>query len=256
MKRGKELMSSKEEQRRQKTPKGGYPEREAVNPSKAKGVPSFSTTRVVARPHEGEYRRTLRFEVFHEPPYTDRYVWWCGRTRASRPLLPDRMKKESHIKIRPIFLFPIVLTLFLSFSIKVRSEKRQYFSNLSGAQKFILLIVDYQSLFCPLCLEIFQDFCDLLHSSGQEAYASGVLVYKDTDNDGDNERIEKIIEKQLKGLIIGSNIRFPFLYDKFHILERLDVERATIILFDRSRKLLKKYTLPLTLQQKEEVFSF
>jgi len=84
----------------------------------------------------------------------------------------------------------------------------------------------------------------------------GVLVYQETDNDEDNERIEKIIEKQLKGLIIGSNICFPFLYDKFHIFEGLDLERVTIILFDRSRKLLKKYTLPLTLEQKEEVFSF
>jgi len=24
-----------------------------------------------------------------EPPYTERYVRWCGRTGANRPLLPD-----------------------------------------------------------------------------------------------------------------------------------------------------------------------
>ena len=26
---------------------------------------------------------------FAEPPYTERYVRWCGRTGANRPLLPD-----------------------------------------------------------------------------------------------------------------------------------------------------------------------
>ncbi len=32
---------------------------------------------------------TIRFGVSHEPPYTERYVRWCGGTEASRLLLPD-----------------------------------------------------------------------------------------------------------------------------------------------------------------------
>jgi len=166
------------------------------------------------------------------------------------------MKDKSHIKIRPIFSLAIVFTLFFSLNIKIRPEEQQNSSNFSGAQKFILLIIDYQSLFCPLCVEIFQNFCALLHSSGQEGYTLGILVFRVSDDDEDRERVEKIIEKQLKGLIIGSNIRFPFLYDKSHIFEGIDLEGVAIILFDRSRKLLKKYTLPLTIKEKEEVFSF
>ena len=166
------------------------------------------------------------------------------------------MKEKYRINIRLIFVLAIVLALSIFLNLKGKSEALRPAESFAGAKKFILLIIDEQSLFCPLCLEIFQNFCDLLHSSGQDAQAMGVLVYQVSDNDEDREGSEKIIEKRLRGLIIGSNIRFPFLYDKFHIFEGLDLEGATVILFDRSRKLLKKYTLPLTHEQKEEVLSF
>jgi len=48
-------MSSKEGQRKPKTPEGGCPEREAVNPPKAKGVPSLSAVREAESPHETTY---------------------------------------------------------------------------------------------------------------------------------------------------------------------------------------------------------
>jgi len=146
--------------------------------------------------------------------------------------------------------------LFLSLNFRTRSDERPPAENFSGAQKFILLIIDDQSLFCPLCLEIIQNFCDLLRTSGQDEHAMGVLVYQVSDNDEDREGFEKIIEKRLRGLIIGSNIRFPFLHDEFHIFKGMDLEGAAVILFDRPKKLIKKYALPLTHEQKEEVFSF
>ena len=48
-------MSSKERRRKPKTPEGGCPEWEAVNPPKVKGVPSLSTARVAESPHEATY---------------------------------------------------------------------------------------------------------------------------------------------------------------------------------------------------------
>lgn len=50
--REREAMSSTERRGKQKTLDGGCPEREAVNPPKAKGVPSLSTARVAESPHE------------------------------------------------------------------------------------------------------------------------------------------------------------------------------------------------------------
>ncbi len=48
-------MSSKEGQRKPKTPEGGCPEREAVNSPKAKGAPSLSAVREAESPHETTY---------------------------------------------------------------------------------------------------------------------------------------------------------------------------------------------------------
>lgn len=166
------------------------------------------------------------------------------------------MKEKYHINIPPIFVLAIVLASSIFLNLKVRSEELKSAEVFAGTKKFILLIIDDQSLFCPLCLEIFQNFCDLLRSSGLDEHAMGVLVYQVSDNDADRQGFEKIIEKRLRGLIIGSNIRFPFLYDEFHIFEGMDLKGAAVILFDRSRKLLKKYALPLTHEQKEEVLSF
>lgn len=49
-------MSSVEGQGKPKTLKGGYPEREAVNPPEAKGAPSPSAAQVAGSPHETGYR--------------------------------------------------------------------------------------------------------------------------------------------------------------------------------------------------------
>ncbi len=87
-------MSSKERQRKQKTPDGGCPEREAVKRLKTEEALSLSTARVAESPHECERLGTTHYGVSHEPPYTERYVRWCGGTEASRLLLPDHLKKR------------------------------------------------------------------------------------------------------------------------------------------------------------------
>jgi hypothetical protein len=166
------------------------------------------------------------------------------------------MERKFSKNICHSFVLAIAAALFIALSSWARSGERQYSENFSRARKLILVIIDYKSIFCPLCLEIFQDFCNTLHACSQEEFALGVLVYQETDNPEDRGRIAKIVEKQLKGLFIGNNIRFPFIYDKFHILEGMDLEGVSIILLDRSRMLLKKYALPLTPEQREEVFSF
>ncbi|NIM91409.1 MAG: hypothetical protein GTO17_10735 [Candidatus Aminicenantes bacterium] len=170
--------------------------------------------------------------------------------------LNNKYEKKYHIKIRPIFILVIVLTSCMSLNIKTSSEELRPEEGFAGTKKFIVLLIDGQSLFCPLCLEIFRKFCDLLRSSGLDEHAMGVLVYQVSDDNEDRPGFERVIEGRLRGLIISSNIRFPFFYDEFHIFEGMELEGATVILFDRSRKLLKKYALPLTREQIEEVLSF
>jgi len=166
------------------------------------------------------------------------------------------MNREFNKKIQLMLVSVIAVGLFISLSFKGISEEQPYSQNNSGAQKLIMIIFDFSSFSCPLCLKIFNDFCDTLHSCGQEELALGVLVPRDSENNEDNEKFKKIAEKQLRGLIIGNNLRFPFILDKFHIFEEMDLDGTTIILFDGTRKLLKKYKLPLTSEQREEVFTF
>ncbi len=166
------------------------------------------------------------------------------------------MKEEYRAKNRLIFILVMVLASCISLNTKASLGMLRPVQSLAGTQKFILLLIDHQSLFCPLCQEIFQKFCDLLRSSGLDEHAIGVLVYQVSDDCEDRPGFERNIKRRLSGLIIGSNIRFPFLYDEFHIFEGMELEGAAVILFDRSRKLLKKYALPLTREQKEEVLSF
>ena len=56
---------------------------ETVNPSSPREVPSSRRAPRRQPPNEA-----ISFGYPFEPPYTERYVRWCGGTGVSRPLLP------------------------------------------------------------------------------------------------------------------------------------------------------------------------
>ena len=157
---------------------------------------------------------------------------------------------------KQIILWFLIIGFSLSFFSRGFTQELQYSQNFPAAKKLIVIIIDIKSFFCPLCLEYFEDFCYTLHSSGQEEFALGILTYKDSEKRGNKERFTKIVEKQLRGFIIGNNIQFPIILDRSFICEGMNIEGDTVILFDRSRKLFKKYTFPLTSGQMDEIFSF
>jgi hypothetical protein len=133
--------------------------------------------------------------------------------------------------------------------------EERYLQTLSWQGRLILVIFDFESLSCPLCLDSFKNFCEALQSKGQENSAVGILTYKNPEDEKAHDNYTKIIEKKLRGFIIGNNIEFPILLDKFHIFEGMNLKEAAIFLFDFSKGMLKKYTLPLTKKQLEEIFS-
>jgi hypothetical protein len=133
--------------------------------------------------------------------------------------------------------------------------EERYLQTISGQGRLILVIFDFESLSCPLRLDSFKNFCEALQSKGQENSAVGILTYKNPEGEKALDNYTKIIEKKLRGFIIGNNIEFPILLDKFHIFEGMNLKEAAIFLFDFSKGILKKYTLPLTKKQLEEIFS-
>lgn len=152
-------------------------------------------------------------------------------------------------------MWTLVIGLLVSLSFKTASGIQQNYPSLFGVHKLIVIVFDFKSFFCPLCLDSVKDFCDTLHSRGQDEFAVGVLVYESSDKK-DEERSKKIIEQKLRGFIIGNSIQFPVILDHFRVLKDLKFEDAGIILLDRSRKILKKYSFPLTNKQLDEIFSF
>jgi len=165
------------------------------------------------------------------------------------------MKRKFSRKIEQIFMWTLVIGLLGSLSFKAASGRQRYSPSLSRVQKLIVIVFDFKSFFCPLCLDSVKDFCDTLHSRDQDEFAIGVLVYESSDKK-DEERSKKVIEKKLRGFIIGNSIQFPVILDHFHVFKDLIFEDTGIILLDRSRKILKKYSFPLTNKQLDEIFSF
>jgi hypothetical protein len=132
--------------------------------------------------------------------------------------------------------------------------EERYLQTLSGQGRLILVIFDFESLSCPLCLDSFKNFCEALQSKGQQNSAIGILTYRNPESEKALDNYTKIIEKKLRGFIIGNNIEFPILLDKFHIFEGMNLKEAAIFLFDFSKGMLKKYTFPLTRKHLNEIF--
>lgn len=134
-------------------------------------------------------------------------------------------------------------------------DGERYFQALSGQGRLILVIFDFESLSCPLCLDSFKNFCEALQSKGQQNSALGILTYKNPKGEKAVDGYTKIIEKKLRGFIIGNKIEFPILLDKFHVFEGMNLKEAAFFLFDFSKGMLKKYAFPLTKNQIEEIFN-
>jgi len=134
------------------------------------------------------------------------------------------------------------------------SAEERYLQTLSREGRLILVVFEFESLSCPLCLDSFKNFCEALQSKGQENSALGVLTYRIQESEKAIDVYTKIIEKKLRGFIIGNNIEFPIILDKFHIFNGTNLKGTGVILIDASKGILKRYALPLTKKQLDEIF--
>ena len=98
MKKGEQPVSSQGKQRQQKISSGEDRRREVAKPQPP-AVPSLPTARTGERPCRNEPGRPGNTSVnLREPPYTERYVRWCERTGARRPLLLDLVVVLNEVK--------------------------------------------------------------------------------------------------------------------------------------------------------------
>jgi len=122
-------------------------------------------------------------------------------------------------------------------------------------ERFILVVINSNLLYCPLCEKMMNDFCRKLGSEGLEDLTMGIFVPNDDHLTSQDKKGLAIIEKQLRGYIKGNNIRFPILVDTDRIFAEICSKDADVLLFDGLRHRLRMFKLPLTQDQWQEIIS-
>ena len=123
-------------------------------------------------------------------------------------------------------------------------------------RKLLLFIIDFNDFMCLSCLDSFLDFYYCLPSDFQKNMSWGILVFNISEKEGNNNISARIAEKKLRGFVAANNIKFPILIDKFHVFNGLAEEGTVVMVFDWSRKMVKRYVFPLNKGQIEEIFKF
>lgn len=122
------------------------------------------------------------------------------------------------------------------------------------SEKRFILIVDLSVLNCPLCVQSLTEFIGIVNAFKLENDVLGVLVFSRRENDSNSETQMKIAEKKLRGFIVGNYVQFPFFLDRSGVFNVLNPDAtAILILFDREKSEIKKYTFPLTSAQIQEI---
>ena len=121
-------------------------------------------------------------------------------------------------------------------------------------RKFIL-VMDLNALNCPLCIQSLTEFIVTINAFKLENDVLGVLVFSKKENDSDSEKQMRIAEKKLRGFIKGNGVQFPFFLDRSGVFSVLKPDAtAILILFNREKSEIKKYTFPLTSAQMGELY--
>jgi hypothetical protein len=123
------------------------------------------------------------------------------------------------------------------------------------SDKRYLLIIESGFLNCPLCLQSFTKFIEVINANGLEKSVLGVLIFDKEEDELSSERDIQIIEKQLRGFISGNKIRFPIILDRDGVFNDLNLDSSgtALISFDIQKKIVKKYKFPLTKEQLNEI---
>ena len=143
-----------------------------------------------------------------------------------------------------------ILTVLLFITNPYSLEKERH----SISDRNYLLIVGADFLNCPLCLNSFTKFIEVINANGLEESFLGALVLERDENELISGKNLQIIEKQLRGFISGNNIKFPFILDTDGVFNDLNLDDITLVLFDIQEKIIKKYKFPLTQEQLDEIF--
>jgi len=83
----------------------------------------------------------------------------------------------------------------------------------------------------------------------------GIIVYDNPEEKERREVYRRIILKKSRGFFKANNITCPIVLDHSHGFKIFSKKGTTILLFDREKKILRKYIFPLNQKQKKEILN-
>lgn len=114
----------------------------------------------------------------------------------------------------------------------------------------LLVLMDFSSLSCSLCVKSLTEFVGAIHENRLEDSVFGVMILEEREEETDVERYRKIAQIRLKGFVRGNNIRFPFLLDEEGVFRPLNQgSSATLIVLNIQKRTVEKYEFPLSKSQ-------
>ncbi len=130
----------------------------------------------------------------------------------------------------------------------------EVYLNKEGEKRLAILLLNLESFMCFSCLDSFLEFYSNLESfiKTEEIWIITIL----SEDEPSDEKSVKIIEKKLGAFLSVNNIKKPFLLDRFRVLNQLASEGNVLLVLDESRNVVKKYSLPLSESEKEEILGF
>lgn len=168
------------------------------------------------------------------------------------------MKKKKRACV--LFLVGVVVGLFLGSAWgggDVRGGfvfRRTLQGEDQAGRPLLLFIIDFGMLMCPSCLDSFLGFYQEFSGLIEEGMAWGILILDKPSEEKDGTSLSvTIAEKKLKGFRRANDIKFPILIDPFAVFAELAHEGTALVLFDRSRNIVRKYNFPLTPSEKKEL---
>ena len=165
------------------------------------------------------------------------------------------MLKNNIIKYNLSFFFMGIIAWFFNFSGQSNSVFNQDSLFHITNDKIIILIIHKNIVFCPLCQDLLTDFCNQLYAEELENKTIGIFIPDNSDASSKEIDHFSILKKQLRGFEKSNNIRFPLVIDKERIFWEFYFDKADIIFIDIKRNILRKYKLPLSLDQWKELIS-
>lgn len=121
-------------------------------------------------------------------------------------------------------------------------------------QTRLLFVFDFADFMCPLCLESFLDFYQILPAAYKAQHSAGIVVFEEDSGLNEDTRL-RIVQKKLSGFLTSNRITFPVWVDRDHVFSLISSGGTVLLLFDGQRQTIKRYAFPLNQLRTEEILS-